>query len=79
MYLICGKAELNCQNANAAIYPFDQCFSKKPENLKAAVALHFSQYNFVRIHGTLPMTPALAAGVTVNLWTIRDLIGMAND
>lgn len=49
-------------------------FSKKLENLKAAVALHFAHYNFVRIHQTLRVTPAMAAGVTDRLWTIRDLI-----
>lgn len=49
-------------------------FSKKLENLKAAVALHFAHYNFVRVHSSLRMTPAMAAGVTNRLWTIRDLI-----
>ena len=53
-------------------------FSKKLENLKAAVALHFAHYNFVRIHSTLRMTPAMAAGVTNELWSIRDLIERAN-
>ena len=53
-------------------------FSKKLENLKAAVAIHFAHYNFVRIHGTLRMTPAMAAGVTKELWSIRDLIDRAN-
>jgi IS1 family transposase len=53
-------------------------FSKKLENLKAAVTLHFAHYNFVRIHSTLRMTPAMAAGVTKELWTIRDLIERAN-
>jgi hypothetical protein len=54
-------------------------FSKKLENLKVAVALHFAHYNFVRIHGTLRMTPAMAAGVIGELWTIKDLIERAND
>jgi IS1 family transposase len=49
-------------------------FSKKLENLKAAVALHFAHYNFVRIHQTLRITPAMAAGVTNHLWSIHDLI-----
>lgn len=49
-------------------------FSKKLENLKAAVALHFAHYNFVRIHSSLRVTPAMAAGVTDKLWTISDLI-----
>lgn len=50
-------------------------FSKKLDNLKAAVALHFAHYNFVRVHQTLRATPAMAAGVTDHLWTVRDLIG----
>jgi IS1 family transposase len=48
-------------------------FSKKLENLAAAVALHVAHYNFCRIHGTLKMTPAMAAGVIDELWTIEDL------
>lgn len=49
-------------------------YSKKLENLKAAVALHFAHYNFVRIHQTLKVTPAMAAGVTNRVWSIRDLL-----
>jgi IS1 family transposase len=53
-------------------------FSKKLENLKAAVALHFAHYNFVRIHKTIRMTPAMKAKVTNTLWTIQDLVELAN-
>jgi len=49
-------------------------FSKKIENLKAAVALHFAHYNFVRVHNTLRITPAMAAGITDRIWTIEDLL-----
>jgi IS1 family transposase len=49
-------------------------FSKKLDNLKAAVALHFAHYNFVRIHSSLRVTPAMAAGVTDHLWSITDLM-----
>jgi IS1 family transposase len=49
-------------------------FSKKLDNFKAAVALHFAYYNFVRIHKSLRMTPAMAAGVTDRIWTIADLL-----
>jgi len=52
-------------------------FSKKLENLKAAVALHFAHYNFVRIHSTLRVTPAMAAGVSSRLWSIEELIEQA--
>lgn len=49
-------------------------FSKKLENFKAAVALHFAYYNFVRIHQTLRTTPAMAAGLVESPWTIRELV-----
>ena len=53
-------------------------FSKKIENLEAAVALHFMYYNFVRIHQTLRVSPAMAAGVTDHLWEISDIINLLN-
>jgi IS1 family transposase len=49
-------------------------FSKKLENLKAAVSLHFCHYNFVRLHKTLRITPAMAAGVSSRLWTLEELV-----
>ncbi|MGA3171968.1 MAG: hypothetical protein ABSE62_13255 [Chthoniobacteraceae bacterium] len=52
-------------------------FSKKLENFEAAVALHFAYYNFVRIHKSLRMTPAMAGGVTDTIWSIRDLVSAA--
>ncbi len=51
-------------------------FSKKVENLKHSVALHYMYYNFVRIHSSLRVTPAMAAGVTNKLWSIEDMIGL---
>ena len=49
-------------------------FSKKLENLEAAVALHFCHYNFCRLHKTLKVTPAMAAGVSQRLWSIEELV-----
>lgn len=49
-------------------------FSKKLQNLKAAVALHFTHYNFVRIHSSLRVTPAMAAGVTDRVWDLAELL-----
>ncbi|MBR1148367.1 helix-turn-helix domain-containing protein [Bradyrhizobium sp. AUGA SZCCT0431] len=51
-------------------------FSKKVENHAAAIALHTMYYNFVRIHQTLKVTPAMAAGVTDKLWEMDDLVAM---
>lgn len=49
-------------------------FSKKIENLEHAVALHFMHYNSCRIHQSLRVTPAMAAGVTERLWEIEDIL-----
>lgn len=49
-------------------------FSKKIENLEGSVALHFMHYNFSRIHRTLKVTPAMAAGATNKLWEIKDIV-----
>ena len=51
-------------------------FSKKLENFKAAVALHYAYYNFVKPNIAIRCTPAMAAGVTDSLWTVRDLVEM---
>jgi hypothetical protein len=51
-------------------------FSKKVQNHAYTVAFHAMYYNFVRIHQTLKMTPAMAAGVTSRLWEMTDLIEM---
>jgi hypothetical protein len=49
-------------------------FSKKLENHAHAVALHYMHYNFARIHKTLRITPAMAAGVTDRLWNVADIV-----
>ena len=49
-------------------------FSKKVENHRAAVALHFAHYNFVRLHKSLRTTPAMAAGVSDRLWSVEELV-----
>jgi hypothetical protein len=51
-------------------------FSKKVENHACAVALHAMYYNFVRIHQTLKVTPAMAAGVTDRLWEMSDVVDL---
>jgi hypothetical protein len=51
-------------------------FLKKLENLAYQVALHQMFYNFVRIHQTLRITPAMAAGVTDRLWEIGDIVAV---
>ena len=51
-------------------------FSKKFDNHCHALALYFVYYNFIRIHKTLRVTPAMAAGMTDKLWSWEDVIAM---
>jgi hypothetical protein len=51
-------------------------FSKKMENLAAAVSIHFMHYNFCRLHRSLGTTPAVAAGVADHAWTLDEMIGL---
>lgn len=54
-------------------------FSKKLENHIHALALYFVFYNFTRIHKTLRMSPAMAAGITDRLWSLEDVIAKIDD
>jgi IS1 family transposase len=54
-------------------------FSKKVQNLEAAVALHFMWYNFGRKHQTLKTTPAIAAGITDHVWTVMEIAGLLDN
>jgi len=54
-------------------------FSKKAENHAHMVSLHFMHYNFCRIHKTLRITPAMAAGVTERLWSVGDIVDLLDD
>ena len=51
-------------------------FSKKLENHTLSVALHYFHYNFCRIHKSLRVTPAMAAGVTGRVWDMNDLVAL---
>src|SRR3954462_541556 len=51
-------------------------FSKKVDNHAHAVALYFLHYNFARIHGTLRVTPAMAAGLADHVWSLEEIVGL---
>ena len=51
-------------------------FSKKIENMKHSVALHFMHYNFCQIHKTLRVTPAMEAGLATHIWVIEEIIAL---
>jgi transposase-like protein/IS1 family transposase len=52
-------------------------FSRKRANLRAALALYFAYYNFCRMHKSIRMTPAMAAGITRKVWSVADLLAAA--
>jgi IS1 family transposase len=53
-------------------------FSKKIENHIAAVAIHFIHYNFARIHKTLRITLAMAAGISDHVWSLEEIALLSN-
>jgi IS1 family transposase len=70
------RNNLNVRMHNRRMTRLTNAFSKKVMNHAHAMALHFLYYNFVRIHQTLKMTPAMAAGVTHRLWEMKDVVEM---
>ena len=51
-------------------------FSKKIENHECAIAIYFMHYNFARIHQSLRVSPAMAAGITDKLWSLDDIAAL---
>jgi hypothetical protein len=67
------RANLSIRMQNRRFTRLTNAFSKKFENHVHALALYFMFYNFVRIHKTLKVTPAMAAGVSKTLWSMEDI------
>jgi IS1 family transposase len=70
------RANLTMRMSMRRFTRLTNAFSKKVENLSYAVALHFTHYNFCRIHQTLRMTPAMAAGVSDHIWELDELVDL---
>ena len=68
------KARPNPLHALRRFTRLSNAFSKKVVNHTHAVAIHFLYYNFVRIHKTLRITPAIACGDTNRLWGLKDIV-----
>jgi len=65
---------LELRTKNRRLTRLTNGFSRKVVNLQHSLALGFMVYNFVRIHGSLRMSPAMAAGVSSKLWSYEDVI-----
>jgi hypothetical protein len=68
------RQNLNMRMGMRRFTRLTNAFSKKLENHCHALALYFMFYNFVRIHKTLKVTPAMAAGVSDRLWSMEDIV-----
>jgi IS1 family transposase len=74
------RANLTMRMSMRRFTRLTNAFSKKVENLAAAVSLHFMHYNFCRVHLSLDgQTPAMAAGVADHVWSLDELIGLLAD
>ena len=68
------RQNLTVRMHNRRFTRLTNAFSKKVENHLASLAIHYMHYNFVRIHQSLRVTPAMAANVTDSLWSVEDLV-----
>lgn len=68
------RQNLSVRMTNRRFTRLTNAFSKRIENHMAGVALGYFAYNFIKIHRTLRVTPAMAAGVTDRLWDVEDLV-----
>src|ERR1700680_1279355 len=70
------RQNLNIRMGNRRMTRLTNAFSKKAANHTHMMAIYFMHYNFVRIHQTLKITPAMAAGVTSKLWEMADMVNV---
>ena len=70
------RQNLNIRMGNRRYTRLSNAFSKKAEMLAYSVAITFCYHNFVRVHQTLKMTPAMKAGLTAHKWSIEDMVDL---
>jgi len=70
------RAHLAIRMQNRRFTRLTNAFSKKVENLEHSVSITFVHYNFCRVHQTLRVTPAMAAGLTDHVWELSELIAL---
>lgn len=70
------RSNLTIRMGNRRFTRLTNAFSKKVENHEAMLALFFFYYNFCRIHKSLRVTPAMAAGITDRVWELSDMVSL---
>lgn len=70
------RSNLSIRMGNRRMTRLTNAFSKKAENHAHMMAIYFMHYNFIRIHQTLKVTPAMTADVTPKLWEMSDMVAV---
>jgi len=70
------RQNMTIRMSNRRFTRLTNAFSKKAENHEHSLAIHFLHYNFCRIHQTLRVTPAMAAGLSDHVWSLEEVIGL---
>src|SRR5262249_35560657 len=70
------RANLSMRMGMRRFTRLTNAFSKKIQNHAFAIALYFMYYNFARVHQTLRVTPAMAAGISDHVWDIEEIVGL---
>ncbi|MCB2060059.1 MAG: IS1 family transposase [Novosphingobium sp.] len=73
------RMNLSIRMQNRRFTRLTNAFSKKLDNHIHALALYFAFYNFCRIHKSLKVTPAMAAGITDHLWSLEDIVAKIDE
>jgi hypothetical protein len=71
---IVERSNLSMRTSIRRLTRLTNAFSKKFDNLRAALALYFAYYNFCRIHSSIRCTPAMESGLTQHVWSLRDVL-----
>lgn len=70
------RQNLNMRMGMRRFTRLTNAFSKKVDNLMAAVAVYYTFYNFARVHQTLKTTPAVAAGIADHVWSVDEIVAL---
>jgi len=72
------RQNLTTRMSNRRFTRLTNGFSKKLENHRHSVALHYAYYNFCRVHQSLRVTPAMEAGLTDHIWSLEELVAVCD-
>ncbi len=70
------RQNLTLRMSNRRFTRLTNAFSKKVDNHRHSVALHYMYYNFCRVHQTLRVTPAMQAGISDHIWSLDELVSL---